>query len=762
MAWKFINNFTAGEWTPKLDGRSDLQKYDAACRRLENMRVMPHGGARFRSGFSYVATAKGGPARLMPFQFSTEQRFFLEWGNLYLRVYSVAGALMQEVTSPYPSSVVFSIQHRQINDVVYLVHPDYPVQRLSRYADDDWRLEAVDWSFPPMLDENLTETTLALSAISGSGVTMTASDDLFQAAHVGSYWELRHLKEAASVTVSLAGSTGEFTSGSIQIEGDWTVVTTERWYGTLYVERRLAGSSTWEIVRQFKAASDRNVSGSGTQGELATYRLRYVATGNPFGSAVWVGSAPTAYVKANATLESQEAYVKSLVKVTGYTDSTHVTVTVLKDAASVNATDIWCESAWSPVRGFPRAIGFYEQRLIMGGSRHQPNTMWGSVTDDFENFEYDEDDDAAVAYTFAASEQNNIQWIESMKKVQAATSAREFTVAAGNTDEPLTPSNIVVRSESANGSAYIQSVLVSDSILYVERQKRKVSEMAYSLESDGYGSVDLTLLADHITGDAVTQLAYARQPEPLLLCVRSDGVLAVLTYHRAQDVTAWARWITDGAFESVAVVAGTPGDEIWAIVQRNGTRYIERLSAESDLIADGTWLDCASVISAGGGTISSLTNAALARFNGRAVTASVDGRVFPTLTVTSNTITFPESVPNAGRVVVGLPYVGVMQPMKLDVILSSGPSQGRKRRISEITARFLSSKGGVFGADENTLDDIPYASGWNDVPEAEFTGDVRCPWNGGHDKDGNLILIQDKPWPFTLLGFAVKWEVFGD
>ncbi|WP_043588417.1 hypothetical protein [Geminisphaera colitermitum] len=773
MAHKFFNNFTAGEWTPKLDGRSDLQKYDAACRRLENMRVMPYGGARFRSAFGYVAKTKSAatPSRLMPFQFSTEQKFMLEWAHLALRVYSAgaAPALLQEIASPYPAAAVFAIQYRQINDVVYLVHPDYPVQRLARHADADWRLEAVDWAFPPMLDENVTETKLSLSAVDGVNVTMTASAALFQPGHVGSYWELRHLKEAASTSVSLATTSGgPFHSAAISVQGDWTANSTERWYGTLSIERSLDGGTTWETVRKFTAESDRNISASGHQEELAQFRLKYQPTGDPFGAGVWVGKAPTNYVKARAMLETTDAYVTALVKVTAYTDSTHVKVTVIDKAATVAATDIWCESAWSPYRGFPRTIGLYEQRLIFGGTRHQPNTMWGSKTDDFENFKYGEDDDAAVAYTFAASEQNNVQWVESLKRIQAATTAREFTVAAGNTDEPLTPSNIVVRSESANGAAHLQPVLVNDAILYVERQSRKVMEMAYSIEKDGYASVDLTLLAAPVTESGVKQLAFARQPDPLLLAVTENGNLAVLTYDRPQDVTAWARWITNGAFESVATLQGTPEDEIWAVVRRTiggvPVRTIERLTPETDSKATGCWLDCAAIVDAGDAKLTTLSNPALAHLNGAQVTAVVDGRIYEKLTVTANTITFPEAVPHARRVVVGLPYVGVLQPMKLDVILASGASQGRTRRISEITPRFYKTVGCKFGPSEDQLDEVPFRSTWDamDASPPEYSGDIKCPWNGGHDKAGDIILVQDQPLPFTLLGIGVKWEVFGD
>jgi len=43
----------------------------------------------------------------------------------------------------------------------------------------------------------------------------------------------------------------------------------------------------------------------------------------------------------------------------------------------------WWESAWSPYRGWPRSCAIYQQRLVMGGTRHQPDTLWFSQTGNF-------------------------------------------------------------------------------------------------------------------------------------------------------------------------------------------------------------------------------------------------------------------------------------------------------------------------------------------------------------------------------------------
>jgi hypothetical protein len=75
---------------------------------------------------------------------------------------------------------------------------------------------------------------------------------------------------------------------------------------------------------------------------------------------------------------------------------------------------------------------------------------------------------------------------------------------------------------------------------------------------------------------------YQQSPYNLLWCVRDDGEICVLTREINQEVFAWSRQITDGYFESVAVIAGDGGDdEVWFVVKRTiqgaTKRYIEYL-----------------------------------------------------------------------------------------------------------------------------------------------------------------------------------------
>ena len=45
-----LTSFVSGELGPKLDGRTDFDKYNSGCKKLENFLVHPQGAATRRVG----------------------------------------------------------------------------------------------------------------------------------------------------------------------------------------------------------------------------------------------------------------------------------------------------------------------------------------------------------------------------------------------------------------------------------------------------------------------------------------------------------------------------------------------------------------------------------------------------------------------------------------------------------------------------------------------------------------------------------------
>jgi len=84
-----FSSFTAGEISPRLEGRTNIEKYTEGLSDLTNMVVMPHGGVTRRPGTEFLGQISDDSvkSRLIPFQFKTSDTYILEFGDSTMRVY---------------------------------------------------------------------------------------------------------------------------------------------------------------------------------------------------------------------------------------------------------------------------------------------------------------------------------------------------------------------------------------------------------------------------------------------------------------------------------------------------------------------------------------------------------------------------------------------------------------------------------------------------------------------------------------------------
>ncbi len=161
IATPALTNFTAGEISPRLEGRVDLSRYFNGCRLLENFHVHPHGGVTRRSGFRFAAQAGNQAERslLVAFEFNTEQTYVLEFfedpeGQGRMRVFKDQGLVMDgetpfELDTPYAAGDFADLRQVQSNDTLFLVHPKHPPRKLTRSGHASWSLETVSFIGQP-------------------------------------------------------------------------------------------------------------------------------------------------------------------------------------------------------------------------------------------------------------------------------------------------------------------------------------------------------------------------------------------------------------------------------------------------------------------------------------------------------------------------------------------------------------------------------------------------------------------------------------
>jgi hypothetical protein len=460
------------------------------------------------------------------------------------------------------------------------------------------------------------------------------------------------------------------------------------------------------------------------------------------------------------------------VKITGYTSSTVVNMEVISDISNGSATTDFALGSFSDTTGYPSCVTFFEQRLVFAATLSQPQTLFFSKSGDYENMDDNYHgvvaDDDSIIYTIASNQVNAIRFMTATRTLIIGTAGGEFAVSGGGTDIAITPTNILIKKQSNNGAANVDALAVGNATLFLQRARRKLRELAYNFDVDGYVAPDLTILAEHISEGGFKQLSYQQEPNQVIWCARNDGQLVGLTYQREQQVVAWHRHIFGGVFgsgnsvcDSVATIPTDDSEyQTWVIVKRtiNGAtkRYVEYIHQyDFDETDDTSFNFLDSQLAYDGSPATTISG--LSHLEGETVSVLADGATHPDKVVSSGSITLDRS---ASKVKVGLGYTSLLQTMRIDAGSQNGTSQSKTKRIYEITARLYESIGVEIGPDLDNMERIPFRSSANAMGSGinVFTGDKEIEFRGNYETDGFIFVRQTQPLPLTILSLYPKLQ----
>lgn len=431
------------------------------------------------------------------------------------------------------------------------------------------------------------------------------------------------------------------------------------------------------------------------------------------------------------------------VEITSYDSPTVVTVNVIEDLISADATIDWFEQAFSPVRGYPVTVAFHQDRLVIGGSRDLPNRLWFSRSGDLFNFALGEGlDDEAIEFSILSDQVNAIRGIFSGRHLQVFTSGAEWQV----TGVPLTPETVQLNRQTRVGSVitrYIPPVTVDGATVFVERNSQSIREFLYTDIEQAYTATDLALISRHIPVDIIDQDYDAGRR--LIFVVRADGKFATMTLYRAEQVRAWTLHETNGLVKAVCVV----GQEVYMIVQRGTAYFVEKFDEALNLDSALT----------GEVTTATTSWSGLDHLNNQNVTVIADNIAEDqTYLVVDGAITLDSPAQNLE---VGLPYKHIIKPLPPAF---NETTAGRKMRLIEA----------IFRLQDTQALRLDWGRGFQDVALKQFnedqilntpppviSDDVKVRGYGWQQNgtDSFWIIEQTVPYPFTLLSVASEVKV---
>jgi len=692
------NVLNGGEISPLLRGRVDQPHYNTGAREMLNMVPMPQGGATRRPGTRYLGMAKNQTSRLVPFVFSETQGRILEFGDKTMRVWLPDGKLVSSGSEPYVVSTPFAAS-------------DLRAVRFAQSADVVYFVHP---SYPPCKlsrysDNDWRWTTLtfmpSIAAPQQPALQILdkrADDDKPKNPSRTDY---------SYIVTAIDGETGEESSAS----------------PASTIEAEALNSVDYHIRITWPA-----VSGA------SEYRIYKKKTG-VFGF-IGRGSKDDT-ITETTTLQ--------------YYDDKNI-------GADTEDTPIEHKNPFEGSGNHPSQVFFHQQRLGFAATANRPITIWLSRTGDFESMasSVPPKDDDAIEVTLAATQANRIVWLQPDRNALAfGTEGSEWTLQSSE-GVVLTPSTVSFQLQTTNGGEGTVSALsVGGGVLYVQRGSGAVREFAYNYSADKYLGQDLTILARHIIKDRdITAWAYQQEPYSTLWCVLSDGTFAGLTYMKEQDVIGWHRHTTDGSILDVAVIPGTPDDQVWFIVRRAGGVFVERLESffDSDNLDDAFFLDSALHYSGEAAD----TFSGLGHLSGRTVQAFADGGTIDGLTVSAGGELKLKSP--AKSVHIGLPYTSRVIPNLPEVQTQQGWTLMHNRKISAVrvrTYRSMSFLAGIAGNLSPIVDRHIKGGAFSVRPFFSDGTDLNMETCGGWSSESPLVFEVSSATPLTILAIVTTMDI---
>jgi hypothetical protein len=264
------------------------------------------------------------------------------------------------------------------------------------------------------------------------------------------------------------------------------------------------------------------------------------------------------------------------VWITGYTSATVVTGLVIRTLGGTTAVASWWPSAWSDAKGWPSSICAFEGRLLYGGTKAFPDSVWCSAFANYAKLSLatalNPNSDPAMTNTdpftatLSASIIARITWMKAANEnVLLGTEESEWTLGTVDTASGFGFNNYGATHQSDYGSTGVFAASAND-VFVVSKDGTKVRAFNYSWVESSYVAEEVQVL--------YPEFPYLNEYAPLdtakrnikqlvwddarstLWCLDGAGNLRGMTRNKKLGVTAWHSHQL-GGFDAL-VSPGTP------------------------------------------------------------------------------------------------------------------------------------------------------------------------------------------------------------
>lgn len=524
-----------------------------------------------------------------------------------------------EVDTPYAEADLFRLQFAQSADVLTITHRDYGPRELRREAATTWTLEEIRW------EPNIAAPTGVTASVGGAGtrsydyqvvaISTNNSEESLPGSVTSSAVNITNIVTESYTTRTLVNYGGRGGSPTYTTRTYYRLKVTATSHGLNTGDMALfedvlgmteINGQRYRVDRidanNFYVRSPSNVN----QWSAYTSGGTVTPTNKTLGSCAVPTTAAPNVITWTAVENAFEYHVfrsdsnSGVYGFIGVSRSTSFSDdNVLPDTSDTPRVQ---RNPFAGERNQPGAVGYFQQRRLYGSTSSAPETVWCSAIGDYNNLATRSPitDKDAFSFGMVGGRVHEVRHIVDIGQLVILTSGGEW-IAQGSSEGALTPTDINLRQYGHNGATYIQPVIITNTMLYVQARGSIVRDFRYELQADGYTGRDLTIFSPHLfDGYTIVDWAYQEIPHSVVWAVRNDGALLGLTYVRDHEVWGWHRHDTAGDFESACVVPEGEEDALYLVVSRTVNsateRYIERMHSrvvgEDSVDADAFFVDC--------------------------------------------------------------------------------------------------------------------------------------------------------------------------
>ncbi len=489
------------------------------------------------------------------------------------------------LATTYQQDELRDIQFTQSADVMTLVHPEHPPAELRRLAVNNWEL--VDIIFRPEID-------FPTNAASSGG-----SDT------IDSYYQITAIADNGEESLAATDNAPQVITGATQTNPvQITSVAHTAAVGDIIHIDEIIGMT--ELNNRRFTVSNVATDTFDLLGEDGTDYTPYASAGIFNKTAIFNTNSDNITLTWDAIPEAVRYRVfKKENGVFGFIASTDAPVFVVAgtETPDLGDTPPRLVEPFLGVDNRPRAVGYHQQRMVMGGSNNKPDTSYFSVVGNFHNFSHATPirADDGFSATLASGQVNEIRHYTSIQDLIANTSGVEWAISGASGETRFSVDTIEQKPQTNWGANNMPPIVIGQTVLFAEETSNRLRAMNFRFEDNHYETEDLSLTIPHLMeGRQVVEWGYVKTPDPIIYIVRDDGQVLCLTYHEKQEVIAWTTWDTDGKFESVCTVRPSISSihsEAYLVIMRKidglTQRFIERTHPRffAD-VRDAFFVDC--------------------------------------------------------------------------------------------------------------------------------------------------------------------------